>query len=62
MPSPFPGMDLYLEGEMFQEFQHTLANQISKQLLELLWPKYVALLSRRTVIARTPLPLSLIHI
>ena len=56
MPSPFPGMDLYLEGEMFQEFQHTLANQISKQLLELLWPKYVALLSRRTVIARTPLP------
>ncbi len=55
MPSPFPGMDPYLEGEMFQEFQHTLANQISKQLLELLWPKYVALLSRRTVIARTPL-------
>lgn len=55
MPSPFPGMDPYLEGEMFQELHHSLAHQISKQLLTLLSPRYVALLSRRYVIDRAPL-------
>ena len=34
MPSPFPGMDPYLEGEMWQEFHSRLANQISEQLLD----------------------------
>jgi hypothetical protein len=48
-------MDPYLEGEMFHEFHQSLAHQISKQLLELLPPKYVALLSKRYVIDRTPL-------
>jgi hypothetical protein len=48
-------MDPYLEGELFQEFHQSLAHEISKQLLELLSPKYVALLSRRYVIDRTPL-------
>jgi hypothetical protein len=48
-------MDPYLEGELWQEFHHSLAHQISKQLLKLLSPKYVALLSRRYVIDRTPL-------
>jgi len=44
--SPFPGMDPYLEGEMWQEFHDRLANQISAQLMPLLQPKYVALLSK----------------
>ena len=47
MPSPFPGMDPYLEGEMFQEFHDTLANEIRGQLLPRLKPKYVALLAKR---------------
>ena len=34
MPSPFPGMDPYLEGDLWQEFHDRLANQISVQLLE----------------------------
>lgn len=50
MPSPFPGMDPYLEGEMWQEFHDRLANQISQQLMPLLAPKYVALLAKRYVI------------
>lgn len=50
MPSPFPGMDPYLEGEMWQEFHERLANQISVQLLPLLTPKYVALLAKRYVL------------
>jgi hypothetical protein len=47
MPSPFPGMDPYLEGEMWVEFQHTLVHRISQQLMPLVRPKYVALLAKR---------------
>ena len=52
MPSPFPGMDPYLEGEMWQEFHDRLANQISTQLMSVLAPKYVALLAKRYVLDR----------
>ena len=52
MASPFPGMDPYLEGDMWQEFHERLANQISAQLLPQLAPKYVALLAKRYVIHR----------
>jgi hypothetical protein len=55
MPSPFPGMDPYLEGDLWQEFHDRLANQISNQLLPLLSPKYVALLSKRYVFDRPAL-------
>jgi hypothetical protein len=55
MPSPFPGMDPYLEGEMWQEFHDRLANQISVQLMPLLTPKYVALLAKRYVVDRPTL-------
>ena len=30
MPSPFPGMDPFLEGEMWQEFHETLAGAIQR--------------------------------
>lgn len=52
MPSPFPGMDPYLEGELWQEFHETLAGEIRAQLLKVLPPKYVALLAKRYVIER----------
>lgn len=48
--SPFPGMDPYLEGDLWQEFHDTLSNQIRAQLLPLLPPRYVALLEKRYVI------------
>lgn len=48
--SPFPGMDPYLEGELWQEFHDTLCNQLRAQLLALLPPRYVALLEKRYVI------------
>jgi hypothetical protein len=50
MGSPFPGMDPYLEGEMWQEFHQRLAAEISAQLLPALRPKYVALLAKRYVL------------
>lgn len=55
MASPFPGMDPYLEGEMFQEFHETLANAIRTQLVPLLSPRYVALLAKRYVVDRPAL-------
>ncbi len=50
MASPFPGMDPYLEGEMWQEFHETLATEIRAQLMARLGPNYVALLAKRYVI------------
>jgi len=47
MASPFPGMDPFLEGEMWQEFHGRFANQISEQLLPQLKPRYAALLAKR---------------
>jgi hypothetical protein len=48
--SPFPGMDPYLEGELWSEFHHRLANQISTQLMAVLPSNYVALLEKYHVI------------
>jgi hypothetical protein len=48
-------MDPYLEGEMWQEFHGTLANQIRGQLIPLLKPKYVALLHKYNVLDQSGL-------
>lgn len=53
--SPFPGMDPYLEGELWQEFHQTLATQIRAQLMSLLPSKYVALLEKYYIIDYTGL-------
>ncbi|MBI1987115.1 MAG: DUF4058 family protein [Nitrospinae bacterium] len=55
MSSPFPGMDPYLEGEMWQELHETLAGAIRAQLMPHLVPRYVALLAKRYVLDRPAL-------
>lgn len=55
MPSPFPGMDPYLEGDLWQEFHDTLLNEIRRYLLSVLPKKYVALLAKRYVFDRPAL-------
>lgn len=55
MGSPFPGMDPYLEGDLWQEVHERLANQISTQLMQKIAPKYVALLAKRYVMDRPAL-------
>lgn len=55
MPSPFPGMDPYLEGEWWQEFHETLASAIRARLMPQLAPKYVALLAKRYLLDRPAL-------
>lgn len=42
MPSPFPGMDPYLEGELWSNFHTQFAVEIARQLNPLLAPRYVA--------------------
>ena len=51
MPSPFPGMDPYLEGSLWTSVHTQLGVEIQRQLMPLLRPKYVALTNERFVIA-----------
>ena len=42
MNTPFPGMDPFLEGNLWSDLHHELASKIRKQLTPLITPKYVA--------------------
>lgn len=42
MPSPFPGMDPYLEGYLWPDVRSALASKIRQYLAPLLRPKYAA--------------------
>lgn len=41
MPSPFPGMDPYLEGFYWTSVHHELSSQIARQLAPKVRPKYI---------------------
>lgn len=49
MPSPFPGMDPYLEGALWTTLHHGLGTEIVRQLAPKLRPRYVALPVERFV-------------
>jgi Protein of unknown function (DUF4058) len=49
MPSPFPGMDPYLEGPTWMNFHSQLCAEIARQLVPKLRPRYVVLLTERFV-------------
>lgn len=49
MPSPFPGMDPYLEGSLWTTLHSQLAAEIARQLAPRLRPKYIALTTERFV-------------
>ncbi len=52
MPSPFPGMDPYLEGQLWPDVHHRLATRISNDLTPALRPQYVARIETQVVIDR----------
>jgi hypothetical protein len=54
MPSPFPGMDPYLEGYLWPDVHHRLATQISDQLNPLIRPRYVARIAVQVVTDENP--------
>jgi hypothetical protein len=49
MPSPFPGMDPYLEGYLWPDVHHALAEEIRRQLTPKIAPQYVARIAIRFV-------------
>ena len=54
MPSPFPGMDPYLEGYLWPDVHHRLATEISRQLMPKIRPHYVARIEIQVVQDKTP--------
>ncbi|HTE21002.1 MAG TPA: DUF4058 family protein [Armatimonadota bacterium] len=49
MPSPFPGMDPYLEGPLWMTVHTQLSAEIARQLAPKLRPRYLALTTERIV-------------
>jgi len=49
VPSPFPGVDPYLEGSLWMSVHAQLASVFIRQLNPQLVPRYIALSSRRSV-------------
>jgi len=47
MPSPFPGMDPYLEGHLWPDVHQALAAEVRRQLAPQLRPRYIARLATR---------------
>lgn len=58
MPSPFAGMDPYLEGSLWTTLHFTLAAEIVRQLSPKLRPHYVALPVERFTLEITQGPIS----
>ena len=49
MPSPFPGMDPYLEGSLWTTFHFSFAAEIVRQLAPKVRPHYLVLPEERFV-------------
>lgn len=50
MPSPFPGMDPYIEGDLWGPFHSLFASQIVWQLVPKISPRYLALPEKRYIV------------
>ncbi len=50
MPSPFPGMDPYLEGTNWMPFHSQLNAEIARQLAPRIRPRYVARVEKRFIV------------
>lgn len=50
MPSPFPGMDPYIEGELWTPFHTQMGVAIAHQLAPKIAPRYVAIPEKRLVV------------
>src|SRR5215468_11733648 len=54
VPSPFPGMDPYLEGYLWPDVHSALANTMRQQLAPQIQPKYVARLEISVIEDQSP--------
>ena len=46
MPSPFPGMDPFIEGQVWEDFHHGIISSIQEALIPNLRPRYVVRVER----------------
>jgi len=51
MSNSFPGMDPYLEGDLWLSVHNDLTGEIARQLAPKLRPKYAVLSTRRVILA-----------
>lgn len=54
MGSPFPGMDPFVEGQLWRDFHTAFLSQLREALVPSLRPAYVALLEERVYVEHTP--------
>src|SRR5262249_28826607 len=51
MPSPFPGMDPYLEGSLWTSVHSQLGAEIARQLAPKISPRYLALTTEQFILS-----------
>ena len=54
MPSPFPGMDPYVEDQVWPDFHHLLIGELQAALVPALRPRYVARVEERVYLQYEP--------
>ena len=54
MPSPFPGMDPFIEGQMWQDFHATFITVARETLMPQLRPNYVVNVEEYVYVVREP--------
>src|SRR5437870_5558976 len=54
IPSPFPGMDPFIEGRMWRDFHHELLSVIRELIAPRLVPRYVTRIEERVYVEYTP--------
>jgi uncharacterized protein DUF4058 len=54
MPSRFPGIDPYLEGQEWEDFHHHFIEECHARLVSQLRPKYVVRVERRVYVEHEP--------
>lgn len=54
MPSPFPGMDPFIESQIWPDFHHTLLTTMRESLWPFVRPRYVIRVEERVYVERQP--------
>jgi Protein of unknown function (DUF4058) len=54
MPSPFPGMDPFIEGQEWEDFHHGIITALQEALVPQVRPRYVVRVEKRVYLEHTP--------
>ncbi|MGH8057929.1 MAG: DUF4058 family protein [Candidatus Entotheonellia bacterium] len=54
MPSPFPGMDPFIESQVWEDFHHALIEVVREVLIPRLRPRYVVRVEQRVYVEHEP--------